>query len=224
MMNLIVIFLVMLLLFGLFFIKRSSSKNPQKIAEGFGSLRVRRNEDHEKGITEEEIRTVLVSLNLAPFVIKLFDGTENLTKHGFYNVFLPPYSMIDQTKEEQAIYETGRYIPLFETMDDFLEVLAYDNVLQGFIRYCPEDDLPLANYEVLTWDGTFIEQILEWYENNKTDGDILNICKLFGLKHSKEILESIHMNLGSKYTDEDRKNWVSKTIDEIDGRIKQNQQ
>lgn len=132
--------------------------------------------------------------------------------------------MIDQTKEQQAIYETGRYIPLFETMDDFLEVLAYDNVLQGFIRYCPEDDLPLANYEVLTWDGTFIEQILEWYENNKTDGDILNICKLFGLKHSKEILESIHMNLGSKYTDEDRKNWVSKTIDEIDGRIKQNQQ
>jgi len=105
-------------------------------------------------------------------------------------------------------------------MDDFLEVLAYDNVLEGYIRYCPEDNIPRNTYDVLTWDGVFVRQILTWYEDCKTDDEILTVCHLLGLNYGRQILENIPVELGTEYTDEQISNWENQTIDKIGGRIK----
>jgi len=177
-------------------------------------------ENDKERLTKEQIRTVLIELNLSPFVVGLFDETENLQKYDFYDTFIPAHTITNCSSIEQSAFEVDRYIPLFETMDDFLEVLAYDSVLKGFIRYCPEDAIPMADYIVLTWDGTFVGQILTWYEDDKSDDQILHICNLLGLKYAEQILASIHSELGLRYTTQQIAIWEEKTIEKIGGYIK----
>lgn len=144
------------------------------------------------GLTKVEIRSVLISLNLSAFVVALFDETDSLKNHGFYNCCSPAYTIINATKKEQDAFFIERYVPLFETIYDFSQVLAYDNLLKGFVRYSPEKLDALKSNEVLTWDGTFLHQILAWYEDDKSDQEILRICGLLGLKYGQKILESIY--------------------------------
>jgi len=177
-------------------------------------------ENDKSRLTKDQIRAVLVELDLSRFVVGLFNETENLQKYDFYDTFIPPHMIIDCNSMEQSVFDVDRYIPLFETMDDFLEVLAYDNVLKGFIRYCPEDTIPMADHDVLTWDGIFVGQILTWYEDGKSDDQILNICNLMGLKYAKQILKSIHSELGSRYTMKQIAIWEDQTIRKIGGYIK----
>lgn len=177
-------------------------------------------ENDKSRLTKDQIRAVLVELDLSRFVVELFDETENLQKYDFYDTFIPPHMIIDCNSMEQSVSDVDRYIPLFETMDDFLEVLAYDNVLKGFIRYCPVDTIPMADHDVLTWDGTFVGQILTWYEDGKSDDQILHICNLMGLKYAEQILKSIHSELGSRYTMQQIAIWEDQTIRKIGGYIK----
>lgn len=135
-------------------------------------------EDNQNRLTKAEIRSVLISLNLSAFVVALFDETDSLKNHGFYNCFSPVYTIINATEKEQDAFSVERYIPLFETIYDFSQVLAYYNLQKGFVRYSPENLGALKTNEVQTWDGTFVNQILAWYEDDKTEQEILRICGL----------------------------------------------
>ncbi|GGH03246.1 hypothetical protein [Pedobacter zeae] len=177
-------------------------------------------EKDQNSITKAEIRSVLVSLNLSPFVIALFDETDSLNMYGFYNHFSPPYHILHATRKEQEVFLTDRYIPLFETIHDFSQVLAYDKVLQGFIRYSPENLSTLKTNQVLTWDGIFVKQILTWYEEEKNDPEILALCDLLGLKHAQKVLDSIYQDLGTDYSLPQIEEWEKMIITEIDARIK----
>lgn len=226
-MHIIVIFLIIIIVFGILFFRDKNPKNrnsvsEKQMAELKEKIANRRNlvDSDPNRITEIQIRSVLLSLNLSPFVIALFDETDNLENYGFYNYFKPPYTIIDSPKIEQDAFEIDRYIPLFETMDDFLEVLAYDKILGGFIRYSPEDNIPLGQHDVLTWDGIFVGQILSWYEDEKLDKEILKICGLLGLEHGRKILDTIYKKLGSHYTSTQITQWEESTLIEIKGIIK----
>lgn len=216
-MHQILTLLVILLVFLFFFYKNKIKINQNQISKErkleLNDINLARKLEIEKDktrVTKKQIRSKLIELNLSPFVIELFDETRSLKEFGFYDTFIPPDFIIDQTKKEQDLFEIDRYIPLFETMDDFLEVLAYDTKLNSFIRYCPEDNFPIENNEILNWDGIFVMQILTWYEDLKTDKEILNICNLLGLKYGTEILESIKNELGTKYTSAEITNWETK--------------
>lgn len=216
-MNEIFILIIVLLMFWLFFYKNKRVKQPDKNQqarkekrEELNQIRQREIQNDKNRVTKEQIKSILITLNLSPLVLELFDETKSLREFGFYDTFKPPNHIIDLTKKEQDTFEIDRYIPLFETMDGFLEVLAYDKISQGFIRYCPEDNIPLTEYEALNWDGVFVMQILTWYEDCKSDDEILNICNLLGLTYGKEILNSIKSDLGKKYTNEEIQKWEIK--------------
>lgn len=148
-----------------------------------------------------EIRNILIEANLNSFVIALFDEVEDLRNYNFYDCFRPANFITERFNEEdKQKYNLDRYVFLFETMDDNLEFLVYDRELKGYIRYHIDEARPFSNYEVLTWDGTFVQQFVTWYEDDHTDDEILKICDLFGLKYGREMLESIKENLGTSYT------------------------
>ncbi len=144
-------------------------------------------------MTSDHIRDVLITLNLPLLILNLFDKTDDLTKYGFYDCFRPASDLVDSMtqKEQEIVFEHKRYYPLFETMDDSLEFLVYDQQLDGFLRFYPDKSVSLREYELLTWEGTFLYTVLTWYEDEHTEDEILAMCQRFGLKYDPIILEEI---------------------------------
>lgn len=172
-------------------------------------------------ITLTQIREVLTSIRLSEFVIHLFDEKVNLKEYGFFDVFRSPKQFVLMTKREQDLYEVDRYVPLFETQDDFGEILAYDKETQGYIRYSPEDNFAKTDHPVLTWDGIFVGKILDWWEQEKEEEKIVNLCQLLGLINCEQILTSIKENFenSGQYSFQSIRAWKEEMINKIGGRI-----
>ena len=125
------------------------------------------------------------------------------------------------TKREQDLYEVDRFVPLFETQDDFGEILAYDKEMQGFIRYSPEDNFAKTDHPVLSWDGIFVGKILGWWEQEKEEAEIIKLSQLLGLEDAELILASIKASFANdgQYSFQKIKEWEDEMINEIHGRI-----
>ena len=75
--------------------------------------------------------------------------------------------------------------------------------------------------ECLTWEGLIVSEILRWWENEVNEEDILHIAKLFGLKYTKEILDSFYFTTQGKgfATFEEVEQWKNSLIDKYNFRI-----
>ena len=129
-------------------------------------------------ITNKEVRELIVTLQLPPIVLDLFDGkpeAHNLINH----MFSPPKHITEcMTRKEQDYYNIEQYMPIFEVSDDFLEVWFYDKINKGYIKYYPEDGLELTEYKLFTWEGLFVYVILFWWQCEDTDEIILQRWEL----------------------------------------------
>lgn len=92
---------------------------------------------------------------------------------------------------------------------------------QGLIRYSPENRSTLKTIEVLTWDGIFVKQILTWYEDEKTDVEILRICELLILNIASKSW-TVLTNIWTRTTHHYRQiyEWKEMILSEIHGPIK----
>lgn len=178
-------------------------------------------ENNKERATEAEIRKLIIDLKLPPIVLELFNGTCNdkvmeLTFHKDYTIL---YAILELTKEQQDEYLIDRYKPILAYAHS--TIFAYDSKLKGFIVYNIEEDI-VEKEECLTWDGLFISEILRWWEYEVSDDDILYIGNLFGIKQTKQILESIYSISDGKGfpTFEEAYKWEKTLIDQLNARIK----
>ena len=147
-------------------------------------------------ITSEDIRKLIVELNLQPVILDLFNENCKDKIIGKYCLgYACPYQILDLPKIQQNHYCVERYKPLL--VDYGCKIFAYDVVSKGFTSYSIELFIE-KELQILTWDGIFIDEILHWWEKEITDDEILYLGNLFGLKYTKLILESIYSTTNGK--------------------------
>jgi hypothetical protein len=138
--------------------------------------------------------------------------------------FAKPYAIIDLLRHQQDPYLIDRYMPLLAYGHS--TIYAYDNVLNGFVKYDIELGPAKEECRVLTWEGIIIEEILnlwedKWFDHGKesyTDEDIIYVGNLLGMKRAKEVTDSIvHWNEAGegRYTND----WDNRLIDLFNARI-----
>ena len=152
----------------------------------------------------------------------LFDGNcyDEVLRHNYMEKdYAAPYAVVDLTKHQQDAYLIDRYKPILAYAHS--TIFAYDAILKGFICYDIEDNLEKMKPECLTWDGLFVSEILRLWENEVNEEDILHIAKLFGLKYTKEILDSFYFTTQGKgfATFEEVEQWKNSLIDKYNFRI-----
>jgi len=192
-------------------------KNKQK--EWENAMLATLEKDKER-ITITDMRNLIVELGLPQTFLDMYDETCNdeILLREFHRDYTAPHAILSYlTKEQQNHYLIDRYKPILSYAHS--TIFAYDTITKGFITYYIE--LMPDNPEYLTWDGLFIDEIIRWWEYEVSDKDILHIGKLFGLKYTKEILDSIYSTTdGNGFaTSEKRDKWRSKMLDKINGRI-----
>lgn len=173
-------------------------------------------------VTRKDIRELMSQINLPPHVFELFD--ENCTdtimqKHRLDKDYTYAYSIIDLKKNEQDAYYIDRYKPILACAH--ATIFAYDTQKDGFTTYYIEGDVDVDG-ECFTWDGIFCQEILRWWEYEIPDEDILHIGNYFGLKHTKQILESIITATDGKgfSNEEQRSRWENEMLTTINGIVK----
>lgn len=146
----------------------------------------------KQGVTRNEIRDLIVKLQLPPVVLELFDDncSDEIMKKLFLDKdFVEPYYILGLTKEQQEYYKTDRYKPLLAWEPG--RIIAYDINTNGFVVYSVEL-FREENLERLTWEGLFVSEILFLWEMERSDEDILYMGNLFGLENVSEMLESLN--------------------------------
>lgn len=149
-------------------------------------------ENDKERITNDDIARLIPTLNLSPNVLELFQGNCNdeiLKRHFFDKDYADPYMVLTLQKDQQQVYLIDRYKPILAYASS--TIFAYDSKLKGYISYDIESDVEPSR-ECLTWDGLFVSEILRWWEYEVGYEDILYIGSFFGLKHTKQILDSIN--------------------------------
>lgn len=211
----------------MFFRRRSGSKNYQKQRLKLDAEKSQREWQQEvdadtERVTKEAILALIKQINLPRNVIELFN--ENCTdavmqQHRLDKDYTYPYSIIDLKKYQQDAYNVDRYKPILAYAH--ATIFAYDTQLGGFTTYDIEGSVEADN-ECLTWDGVFCREILKWWEYEIPDNDILHIGAYFGLKHTKQVLESIVASTGGNgFSDaEERSRWEHDILTKINGMIK----
>jgi len=178
-------------------------------------------ENDKDRVTESEIRKLIIDLKLSGIVLDLFNETCNdeVMEYGLHEDYVIPYAILELTKKQQDEYLVDRYKPILAYAHS--TIFAYDSELNGFIVYDIEDKI-VDKEECLTWDGIFVNEVLRWWENDVSNEDILYIGNLFGLKYTKEILDSIYSTTEGKGfpTFEDAYAWEEAMINQLNARIK----
>lgn len=172
------------------------------------------------GITREDMRNLIIRLDLPQTILELYDETCTdpiLKKNGLLTDYSYPDMILCLNKEQQDVYQTDIYKPFLSSYSE--TIFAYDEVSKGYIRYSVEYFKGKINS--LTWDGLFVREILSWWEFEINDDDILYIGNLFGLKHTKNIISELYIaySNGEFKTFEKTEIWINAMIDKIDGRI-----
>ena len=171
-------------------------------------------------VTEQETRKLIIELKLSQTILELFDGKceDEIVLDTFRNDYADPYAILCLTEEQQNKYRIDRYKPILAYA--FSTIFAYDIKQKGFVSYYIE----LMNEQLVcfTWDGLFVQEILKWLDFEISDENILHIGNLFGLKYTKEILDSYYSRTGGDGfpTTKEKENWVDEIMDMINGRIK----
>lgn len=173
-------------------------------------------------VTKEDIRMLIPALRLSGNVLDLFDGNckdEIMKRHFFDKDYADPYMVITLSKLQQDVYLTDRYKPVLAYSG--ATVFAYDAKLNGYISYDIESDVE-EQTECFTWDGLFVREVLRWWEYDISEADIIYIGNFFGLKYTKEILNSILETTDGKgfLTGKELTAWENSTIEKINGLIR----
>ena len=173
-------------------------------------------------ITNEDIRSLIPTLGLSKNVLELFDGKcedDVMKSHFFDKDYADPNMVISLLKYQQDAYLVDRYKPIIAYAG--ASVFAYDSKLKGYISYDIESHLEQEE-ECLTWDGLFVGEVLRWWEHDISEEDIIHIGDYFGLKHTKEILDSIIATTDGKgfATGKEITAWENSMIDKINGLIR----
>lgn len=179
-------------------------------------------ENDSDRIANEDIISLIPTLGLSKNVLDLFEGKcedEVMKRHFFDKDYADPYMVISLLKSQQDVYLVDRYKPIIAYSG--ATVFAYDSKLKGYISYDIESHVEQEE-ECLTWDGLFVGEILRWWEYDVSEEDIIHIGDYFGLKHTKEILDSIITTTGGKgfSTGKEITVWENSIIDKINGLIK----
>lgn len=175
--------------------------------------------EHNSQITKAAIQTLIIALKLPPIILDLFNGTctDNIVLRNLRQDYGEPYQIFCLTGLQQDSYFTDRYKPILSYTNS--TIYAYDMVSKGYIKYSVE--LMNKNPEYFTWDGLFVRDILFWWELEISDEDILYIGNLFGLKYTKDILDSIYITHDKNgFTSfQDTELWASAMIAKINGKV-----
>lgn len=175
--------------------------------------------------TDDTVNTLseslLASLPLSKNIIKLYRGEidDEVIKEECIDLqYGQPYDILSLDKEVQDKYNFDRYKPILSSSE---HNIAYDTKLGGYYRYDMEQGFEPQDF-CYTWDGLFIRDILFWWESEISNDRIIHIGNYFGLKYSKEILESIERETNSKgfQTQELIKDWEQKILVQINGIIR----
>ena len=165
--------------------------------------------------TSEDIRKLIIELNLPSIVLDLFnENCKDKIIDKYCSGYTYPYQILVLSKIQQNHYCIDRYKPL---LVNYETILAYDIVLKGFILYSIERFVE-KELQILKWDGIFIDEILNWWESEIADDEILYLGNLFGLKYTKLILESIYSNTNGKgfSTLKEKEKWKQDIIRQYD--------
>lgn len=182
------------------------------------------NEEHEipnnstAYIAENPTESLLASLPLSKNILKLYRGENEdkvIKEEGIDLQYGKPYE-IDTLVQEEYNYE--RYKPILSSSD---RNIAYDTMLGGYYSYPMEQDFEPQDF-CYTWDGLFISDVLYWWESEISNDRIIHIGNYFGLKYSKEIVESIQRETNGKgfESQEHIDEWEQRMLVQIDGIIR----
>jgi len=166
--------------------------------------------------TSEDIRKLIVELNLPSIVLDLFnENCKDKIIRKYCSGYSYPYQILDLPKVQQNQYCIDRYKPLLVDYGD--NIFAYDVVSKGFTLY----DIELfieKELQILKWDGIFVGEILNWWEYEATDDEILYLGNLFRLKYTKLILESVYSTTNGKgfSTLKEKEKWKQDIIRQYD--------
>ena len=162
------------------------------------------------------VRNLIISLALPPFVLSLFDETAAAKASLLYNSFRCPTAFFLLNKAEQDFYQVDHIIPLLAD-PSFYNIYAYDLALKGFLKYDIESGIA-PDTPRLSWEGLFLNDILQCWEAEIPNAQILEMGKLLGFEHSAKILHSIENELDNS----DYKNiihWEAMIIERFQWRI-----
>jgi hypothetical protein len=133
----------------------------------------------------EEIRNLIIELNLSKSIIDLYDG--NCKIKNLQNDFEAPYAILDSNSNVQKRYLVNKYKPLLAYT--FSTIYAYDINSKKYIKY----NIELFNETkivLMSWDSLFIRNIWNWWEMEISNETILEYGKILGLKYTEEIIEN----------------------------------
>ena len=153
-------------------------------------------------LSPNDIRGLLLELQLPQTVIELFDGacTNEKAKKHLAGQYKAPYIFFDTPLNRLESYKLDRYRPLLASFQD--KVFAYDIVAKSFVSYGVERfrEQQLRHF---TWEGLLVQEIITWWENDTMpDEDIICLGELLGLKRTKDLVEEIAAHDSSKASEE----------------------
>lgn len=140
----------------------------------------------EKGVTLEEIRNLIIELNLPSSILELYDGCcKNLN---LQDQFSNPHAILCLSKKQQNNYHIDRYKPILDFY--FETIIAYDVISKKYVTYSIEMfDEKLLN--PMSWDSIFIPIVKLWWETEISDEIILSYGEILGIRYTDLILENI---------------------------------
>lgn len=164
-------------------------------------------------ISEVAVKELIKKLNLAPIILEIFEEQidDEIAMEELGESISKPYSIFALDSNELEAYQVQRYIPILEIESD--RIIAYDVENKGFINYSLEEGI--QNPTLLTFEGAFLEELIAMFENEVSESDIIHIGKLFGFKHTEDVVEDY---LESEDNDElstfeEIDAWTEKTLD-----------
>ena len=142
----------------------------------------------------EQIRDLIIELNLPESIVELYDG--NCKNSDLQYDFKDPYAILCLTKEQQDLYLVDRYKPILAYA--FEKIFAYDIETKKYVKYSIEY-FRKENLKPMPWDCLFIDILVMWWELERPDDEIVRYGKILGIKNIETIMELINEENEKEY-------------------------
>ncbi|MCT4615500.1 MAG: hypothetical protein N4A49_11565 [Marinifilaceae bacterium] len=163
---------------------------------------------------KEEIQNLIQELNLPNIVLELFNRTEKAKELDLDIEFGCPSEFFIMEEKELEFFQTASIKPLLAD-GSFYQIYAYDIEKKGFLTYNTEDENITENR--YKWEALFIKDILNWWEEEIPDEDIIKRGNLLGLDHIAELLKCVEAL--EEDTSIDIEKWEQEMIEKFDLQI-----
>ena len=164
---------------------------------------------------KEEIENLIKELDLPAMVLEIFNKTDKAKLLNLDIEYSCPSEFFIMTDEELEPFKTSSIIP-FMCDGSFYTIYAYDIKRKAFLTYNIEEGI--TSEDRYKWDALFIKDILNWWEEEISDEEILERGKLLGINHINGILKCIE-ELGEDIS-VDIEKWEQNVIEKFNLEIK----